>query len=143
MLYSHLKCLLSNVFYLIIMCFFCSCSIELCTSISKTDAPISQSKELKKTLHSGEEKGSVSFRRKRIPCSFCKTTYFATGPICLQHHLFVESYMNYYCSFCTLIHIKHVFIFFYSCYCITTHWSLFLMRLFFFVPCQSMMWCSL
>ena len=87
-----------------------------------------KAKNSKKTLHSRKEKGWVPFWRTRIPCSFCKTIYFATGPICLQHHLFVESYTNYYCSFCTLIHIKHVFIFFYSCYCITTHWSLFLMR---------------
>jgi len=78
-----------------------------------------KAKNSKKTLHSRKEKGLVPFRRTRIPCSFCKTIYFATGPICLQHHLFVESYMNYYCSFCSLIHIKHVFIFFNSCYCIS------------------------
>ena len=95
----------------------------------------------KKTLHSGEEKGPVPFRRTGIPCSFCKTIYFSTGPICLQHHLFVESYKNYYCSFCTLIHIKPVFIFFIvvTASVIATHWSLFLMRLIFFVPCQSRM----
>ena len=102
-----------------------------------------KAKNSKKTLHSREEKASVPFRRTRIPCSFCKTIYFLIGPICLQHHLFVESYTNDYCSLCTLSHIKPIFIFFIvvTASVIKTHWSLFLMRFIFFVPCQSMMWC--
>jgi len=134
---SFVKCVLSDHYVFLLQLLHSTMHIYLqnrCTNFSKQRIQ-------KRTLHSGEEKGSVPFRRTRIPCSFCKTIYFATGPICLQHHLFVESYTNYYCSFCTLIHVKHVFIFFIvvTASVITTHWSLFLMRLIFFVPCQSMM----
>ena len=41
------------------------------------------------------------------------------GSKCLQHHIFLLNPTRvYYCSFFTLIHIKHVFPF-YSCYCIS------------------------
>ena len=38
------------------------------------------------TLKKG--KGSLPFWRAMIQCSFCNTIYFATDPICSQHHIF-------------------------------------------------------
>ena len=119
MLYSHLKCLLSNVFYLIIMCFFYSCSIQLCTSISKIDAPISQSKEFKKnfTLWTrervssiSEDKDSMFIFQDNIFCNW--TNMFATPSFCwILHELLL--FILYFDSYQTC------FYFFYSCYYIS------------------------
>ena len=70
-------------------------------------------KKLYKTLHSGKGKGSVPFWRTRIQCSCTWTPYSSLK--CLQPRLFLlNPTQDYYCSFCTLIRIKHVFPF-YSC----------------------------
>ena len=71
-----------------------------------------KAKNLEITLHSRKGKGSVPFQSTRIQCSLPPYA----GPKCLQHHIFLlNPTQDYYCSFCTLIHIKHVF-HFYSCY---------------------------
>ena len=117
MLYSHLKCLLSNVFYLIIMCFFCRFSIQLCTSISEIDAPISQSKEFKKnfTLWRRERVSSISEDigyNGHVPeihmlAWYVYNTIFLLNPT----RMIIVHFVLWF--------ISNVFLFFYSCYCIS------------------------
>ena len=46
----HLKCILSKLFYLVIMCFFCSFSNRLCRAIYMSNATIFNNKRFKENL---------------------------------------------------------------------------------------------
>ena len=66
-----------------------------------------KAEDSKTTLQSRKWKASVPFQRMRIQCSCTLTPY--AGLKCLQHHPFLlNPTRDYYCSFCTLVHIKHV-----------------------------------
>ena len=101
------------------MCFFYICSIQLSTSISKIDAPISQRKEFKKNFtlwrrervsSISEDKDTMFILQDNIFCNW--TNMFATPSFCWILHelllfiLFFDSYQT-------------CFYFFYSCYCIS------------------------
>ena len=107
---SFVRCVLSDHYVFLLHLLHSSMHIYLqnrCTDFSKQRIQ-------KKTLHSGKGKGPIPFHSTRIQCS-CTLTPYAI-PKCLQHHIFLlNPTQDYYCSFCTLICVKHVF-HFYSCY---------------------------
>ena len=96
------------------MCFLCSCYNQLCTSICKSDATISQI--------NGFIKNFTIWKRKRVSAISENedTTFMYLNSLCCPGMFAKPSFLlnptrDYYCSFCTLIRIKHVFPF-YSCY---------------------------
>ena len=118
MLYSHLKCILSYVFDLIMMCFFYNCSNQLCTSICKWDITIDQSREFRNnfTLWKRERVSAISEDKHTMFMylnSLCQPEMFATPSFSTESYMGLLLFILYFDSYQTC------FYFFYSCYCIS------------------------
>ena len=117
MLYSYLKCLLSNVFDMIIMCFLFIFFNQLCTFICKSNATISQSRGFKNnfTIWKKERSSAISKDNDIMFMylnSLCWPEMFATLFLSLEYYMGLLLFILYFDSYQTCF-------LFYSCYDIT------------------------
>ena len=107
-------------YYICLLWSLCvSCAVASSTMHIVSPSQLQQfvkAKDSKTTLQTAKGEGWFLFQSMRIQYSCTWTPY--VGLKCFQHHIFMlNPTWDYYCSFHTLIRIKHAFTF-YSCYTI-------------------------